>query len=68
MIYSLYLESGCNHSPRFKSSLATLSRLQFAFFLKVKIYSAAFDVLMGRKVKTATRSLWRQAQWLNEDL
>lgn len=52
MIYLLYLEGSCNHSLFFKSSLATLSHLQFAF-LKVKIYSAAFDVLIGKKVKTA---------------
>lgn len=52
MIYLLYLEESHNHSLFFKSSLATLSHLQFAF-LKVEIYSAAFDVLIGKKVKTA---------------
>lgn len=62
MIYSLSLELRCSHSPLFKSTLATLSRLQFAFFffLKVKIYSAAFDVLIGRKVKTAAQGPLRQ--------
>ena len=61
MTYSLYLELRYSHSPLFKSTLATLSRLQFAFFfLKVKIYSAAFDVLIGRKVKTAAQGPLRQ--------